>query len=302
MLKQISNLSQVAYIREYTLESGKEEGVKVIELFNNHLRVLLNKSKALDIMQIFHDGINMSLITKNGFSTRSDDFIKRFEGGMLYTVGLDSAGAREGFPLHGSFHNLKPKIVRSEITDKDIIVEALIEDSELFGKHLIMKRQYILGLDASELILKDELINNSDEDENYCLLYHNNIGYPTLDVDGRIEINAKEVLPRTPYAKEKQKEWNIITEPIDLQEETCYFIDVKDGQAAYVNNKLKKRFTIKYSKDNLPEFVLWKSMRSGDYALGLEPSTTKLDDDFKYGVIKKKTSVRFEIIYRIDNI
>ena len=302
MLKQISNLSQVAYIREYTLESGKEEGVEVIELFNNHLRVLLNKSKALDIMQIFHEGINMSFISKNGFSTRSDDFIKRFEGGMLYTVGFDSAGAREGFPLHGSFHNLKPNIIRSEITEKEIVVEAIIEDSELFGKHLVMKRQYILGLDADELILKDELINKGDKDENYCLLYHNNVGYPMLDVDGHIEINAKEVLPRTPYAKEKQKEWNVITLPIDLQEETCYFIDVKDGQASYVNNNLNKRLTIKYSKENLPEFVLWKSMRSGDYALGLEPSTTKLDDKFKYSIIKKKTSIHFEIIYKIDNI
>lgn len=301
MLKQISNLSQVTYIREYTLKSGKEEGVKVIELFNNHLRVLLNKSKALDIMQIFHDGINLSFISKNGFSTRSDDFIKRFEGGMLYTVGLDSAGGREGFPIHGSFHNLKPNVIRSEVTDKEIIVEAIIEDSELFGKHLTMKRQYILGLDANELLLKDELINNGEKDENYCLLYHNNVGYPMLDVGGRIEINAKEVLPRTPYAQEKQNEWNVITEPLDLQEETCYFLDVIDGQAAYVNHNLKKRLTIRYNKENLPEFVLWKSMRSGDYALGLEPTTTKLDDGFKYSVIKKGSSIRFELSYKVDN-
>ena len=123
-----------------------------------------------------------------------------------------------------------------------------------------------------------------------------------LDVGGSIEINAEEILPRTAYATEKKKEWNIITEPIDLQEETCYFLGVKDGKAVYTNDNLKKKLTIKYSKESLPEFVLWKSMRSGDYALGLEPSTTKLDDAFKYSVIKKNTSVHFEISYRIDNI
>lgn len=302
MVKQISNLSQVIYIREYVIQSGRENGVEVIELNNPHLRVLLNKSKALDIMQIFHQGMNISFISKNGFSTRSDEFIKRFEGGMLFTVGLDSAGVREGFPLHGSFHNLKPNIFKKEITDKEIVVEAFIEDSELFGKHLVLKRRYVLGLDSSELLLSDELINKGDKDENYCLLYHNNVGYPMLDVGGRIEINAKEVLPRTNYADEKKNEWNIITEPIDLQEETCYFIDVKDGQAIYINNNLKKKLTIKFNKECLPEFVLWKSMRSGDYALGLEPSTTKLDDSFKYSVIKKNVSIHFEISYRIENI
>lgn len=302
MLKQISNLDQVAYIREYTITSGREAGVEVIELYNGVLRVLLNKTKALDIMQVFHKGMNVSFVSKNGFSTRSDDFAKRFEGGMMYTVGLDSAGARDGFVMHGSFHNLKPIITRCEIVNHEIIVEAHIDDSELFGKHLSMYRKYCLAFDSNEFILKDTLINKGQRDEEYCILYHNNIGYPMLDDGGEISINAESVLPRTNIAKERLGVWNRITEPVDLDEEACYFIKIKDGIVSYANKSINRKITIEYSKNSLPEFVLWRSLRSKDYALGLEPSTTKLDDSFKYKTIKKDESIDFELKYTIIDL
>lgn len=94
---QINNQLQVGYIRRYTLTEGKENGLKVIELDNGILRVLLNESKGLDIMQAWHKGVNMSFVSKNGFTSREIPFLNRFEGGMLYTCGLDSMGNREGF-------------------------------------------------------------------------------------------------------------------------------------------------------------------------------------------------------------
>ena len=94
---KISNPLQTGYIRRYTLCDGRENGLRVTELDNGTLRVLLNESKGLDIMQVWHKGVNMSFVSKNGFTAGEWPFLNRFEGGMLYTCGLDSIGDREGF-------------------------------------------------------------------------------------------------------------------------------------------------------------------------------------------------------------
>ena len=67
---KISHLSQRAYVRRYTLNGGKEDGLKVIEVDNGIIRFLLNESKALDIMQLWHEGVNVSFVSKNGFTKR----------------------------------------------------------------------------------------------------------------------------------------------------------------------------------------------------------------------------------------
>lgn len=299
---RIANDAQVAYIRKYTITSGQEEGVKVIELYNGRLRVLLNESKALDIMQIFDNGMNVSFISKNGFSLRNDDFLKRFEGGMLYTVGLDSAGNREGYPLHGSFHNKKPEVTRCEISNDEIIVEATLHDTALFGKNLVIKRRYSLKLNASEFSLQDILINQGTKEEEYCLLYHNNIGFPLLDEGCKLKFNVTQIQPRTALAKEKIAEMYNIEKPSDNVEETCYFLTITDGVASIINENKKKMFSIIYSNDVLKEFVLWKSMKAQDYALGLEPSTTKLDDDFTYNRIKPQEKISFSLVYKVTDL
>lgn len=48
--RKINNPLQMAYIRRYTLTDGKESGLKVIEMNNGLIRLLLNESKGLDIM------------------------------------------------------------------------------------------------------------------------------------------------------------------------------------------------------------------------------------------------------------
>ena len=64
MNAKISNLEQIAYARRYTLNGGKEDGLKVIEVNNGNIRFMLNESKALDVMQMWHKGTNLSFISK----------------------------------------------------------------------------------------------------------------------------------------------------------------------------------------------------------------------------------------------
>ena len=57
-----------------------------------------------------------------------------------------------------------------------------------------------------------------------------------------------------------------------------------------------------YSGETLPYFVEWKSMASGDYALGLEPSTTRLGDDFEFCTLKAQKKVLFNLTLDMKHI
>jgi hypothetical protein len=50
----------------------------------------------------------------------------------------------------------------------------------------------------------------------------------------------------------------------------------------------------------LPNFVLWKSMVSGDYALGLEPCTSQLGDKCVYRDIEVGESKKFRLALTVE--
>ena len=297
MKKEISNLSQITYIREYTITSNSEKGVDVIELVNENYRVLLNKTKALDIMQMYYKGMNLCFISKNGFSTRTDHFLKRFEGGMLYTVGLDTAGDRPGFEFHGTLHHLIPNVYVTRCDEEEIVVEASLKDGALFGKNLVLYRKYVLTKNG--LTLEDRLVNEGTIDEEYCMLYHNNLGYPLLDKGCLIEADFDSINPRTEWAKQHVQDIKNVSEAIDNQFEYCYFTKLKKNDVSLINKEKKIKFNFSYTSDDLNNFILWESMKTQDYAVGFEPSTTLLDDKFKLSPIKAKESKLNKFTYKV---
>ena len=299
---KISNLQQVASLRRYTLTEGREKGLDVLDCDNGKIRFLLNVSKACDIMQLYHEGQNMSFISKNGFTKREIPFLNRFEGGMLYTCGLDSVGGREGYELHGTFHNTPAEIIRAECNENGIVVEAIIRDTALFGKNLVMKRKVSTAVFGDSVTLEDTLINEGYKAEEYCLLYHINVGYPMLDDGAKIVADVDSYTPRTEWAKQNEGTMYEMSAPVPNQEETCYFLKMNKPQISLVNEKVGKRFTVSYSGDTLLHFVEWKSMASGDYALGLEPCTTELDGRFKYRTLEAKQEEKFAVTIIVNHV
>ncbi len=299
---KVSNFAQLAYIRRYTLTEGREAGLKIVEVNNGVLRFLLNESKALDIAQLWHNGVNISFLSKNGLTAREIPFGRRFEGGMLYTCGLDSVGAREGFELHGTLHNTPARVIAAICNENEISVTAEIEDTELFGKNLLLRRTVSTTLGSNAICVNDVLVNRGYRDEEYCLLYHINLGYPMLDKGVKIQAEEEEVTPRTAWARERINDRSIFTAEVPNEEERCYFIKHKTPCVTVTNEKLEKKFTLNYSQETLPCFVQWCSAASGDYALGLEPCTTFLDDRFKLSVIKKNAEVQFKTMLRVETL
>ena len=299
---RISEFSQVASVRRYALTEGRSAGLEVLDCDNGKLRFLLNASKALDMMQLYHEGQNMSFVSKNGFTKREIGFLNRFEGGMIYTCGLDSIGGREGYELHGTLHNTPAELISVKCDECGIAIEAVVRDTALFGKNLVLRRKITSEVGSDEVTLEDTLTNEGYGDAEYCTLYHVNVGYPMLDEGARIEADICECIPRTPFAEKERGKHLDITAPTPLAEETCYFLKLKKPEISLVNEKIGKRFTLSYSNDTLPEFVEWKSMASGDYALGLEPATSKLDGGFAYKSLAEGESVKHALKLKVTKI
>lgn len=292
---RISNLMQLASIRRYEMTEGPERGLRVLDCDNGKLRFLLNEGRALDVMQLFHEGQNVSFVSKNGFTARETPFENRFEGGMLYTCGLDSVGAREGFPLHGSHHLNPARVTRAEVNENGIFIEAEVRETALFGKNLLFKRRIFSAVGSDTLEIEDTLENQGTRDEEYCLLYHVNVGYPMLDEGAELCDDAEEVIPRTPWAAEGLSGRSKMGAPVSNEEERCYFLRLQTPRVTLKNPKTGKAFTLSWTKETLPYFVEWKSMAAGDYALGLEPATTELDSSFSYRILKAGERVTFKL-------
>ena len=299
---KISNFSQICSLRRYTYTDGKEKGIEVIDCDNGKIRFLLNASKALDVMQLYHEGQNMSFISKNGFTARETPFLNRFEGGMVYTCGLDSLGGREGFELHGTLHNTPARVTLAKCDENGVCVEAIIEDTQLFGKNLALCRKVSSSLGSDKVTIEDTLINKGFAEDNYCILYHINLGYPMLDNGAKIVADIAGFETRTEWAAKNADGKFTVTESIPNNEETCYFLDMNKPEISLVNENIGKKFTVAYSKDTLPCFVEWLSMASGDYALGFEPASTTLDGGFKYARIGAGEKVNFKIELSVNKI
>lgn len=301
MDRRISNFKQIASLRRYTLTEGREKGLDIIDCDNGRIRFLLNVSKACDMMQLYHEGQNVSFISKNGFTGREIPFLKRFEGGMLYTCGLDSVGEREGYELHGSLHGIPANIIRAECNEEGIVVEAILRDTALFGKNLVLHRRIYSAIGGECVTVEDTLTNESYRDEKYGLLYHINVGYPMLDDGATLLADVQKADPRNDWARQNEESMLEMTLPEDNRDECCYFLQLKRPEVSLINPKLNKRFTLTYSGETLPHFVEWKSMASGDYVLGLEPCTTELDDRFAYKTIAPFERIVFTVNITVTN-
>ena len=98
-----------------------------------------------------------------------------------------------------------------------------------------------------------------------------------LDAGAKLLAEVEKAAPRNDWARQNEESMLGMTLPEDNSDECCYFLKLKRPEVSLINSKLNTRFTLTYSGETLPHFVEWKSMVSGDYALGLEPCTTELD-------------------------
>jgi len=272
--------------RRVTLADGRGRGQRLVEVGTSAgLRAVFMEDKCLDILSLEYKGVNLGFLSKNGIvavaDTAADSFTKYWAGGFMSTCGLRNTGPAckvgdEFFPLHGVIGQTPAENVCVSVDENEIVLTGKIRETALFGHNLEMERRIVIPADGAEITVNDSIMNLNPEPESVFLLYHINFGFPFLDEGLEIRLPKGKIKPRSDFAAEHIADMGKITAPVDGQQEMVYFClpDEKEAGVTLSNKNLGICAKIVYDSVRLPVLTQWKCMRSGDYALGIEPGTS----------------------------
>lgn len=295
LYRHVGDVSQLYGVRRVTYMEGPARGLAAIEAnAASGLRFSVLEGRGLDIYEMSYKGVNLCFRTKNGltsgerFSTAPGEFTHVMNAGMMFTAGLSNVGGdvtEDGVyhPLHGRAGGAAACEVYAVTDDGRMSIEigGKLRETQLFGESLHLQRRITAGAEAAELVVEDTVENRAARPADVALLYHCNLGYPFLDEGVRFYKSGGSVTPRNADAEAGLSEYGVMSAPRDNVPEQVFLhenLPAEDGMATAmaVNEKLGLAFYIRYAVDTLPYFAEWKSMASGDYALGMEPSNNLL--------------------------
>lgn len=312
--RRVGNIEQLAYVREATFTSGKAKGVRILEVNNGLLNFTILCDRGFDISDMRYANTNLAFISKNGvvnphlIHTNAVGFTSSFTGGFLYTCGLDNTGGdKNGKVTHGSQTTVPTSIVNiDKYWDGDeyvLQVTGIMENTALFGPNVIIERTITTSYMSKEVQIRDEIINDGFLDTKYRLLYHFNFGYPLVDEGAEIVADIISTVPRTPESAQNMEDMLKIDAPKDNYPEFVFFHKLRGDYPTVQlrNEKLGLAINLTYSAKNLVEFTEWKSMVSGDYAVGLEPASINIDSD-EFSTIAPQASIVNEITFKVEEI
>ena len=292
VLRRCADMRALYGARRAVLCEGPAAGLRVIEVKTaGRLRCLLAEDRCLDIVELDYAGINIGFLSKNGLNAHGGGHVSAgavdhgayWIGGMLSTCGLRNAGpvsqhAGESHPAHGMIGLAAASQVGIEVSEEAIVITGVMREAHMFGHAMEMRRRIVIPSDGARIDIRDEVRNLTPEAEPLLLLYHFNFGFPFLDEGLELHFSEGTVEGRTPWATERIADHRVITPPIDGEPEQVFFHRAaeKEARARLISRKLGMKADILYNTEQLPILSQWKSMRSGDYALGIEPGTSLL--------------------------
>lgn len=290
--QKIGDLNAICGWKEYRYEDGPASGVRAVDLKNGkNIEMTIVADRAFDIPYLSYKGYNMGFISKQGVRApglyREEGvrgFLKQFSAGMLTTCGMTYAGApgndgRE-LGLHGPFSNLPAHqvSVRDDTEGDDVVfrVEGKVREACVFEENMLMRRTMTLETERDVVRIHDVLENQSFATDPVMMIYHINFGYPMLDEGAKVYTSAKKIEPRDQTAADGMDKYTLMEKPEMNRDEQCYFHTDHEGEgfAMLHNEKLGIAGIVRFDPKVLPLLCEWKCMRAGDYALGLEPTTS----------------------------
>jgi hypothetical protein len=163
--------------------------------------------------------------------------------------------------------------------DYKLHLSGQMRETRVDGHDLLLTRNIITSMYSNEVTIRDTLENQDVNPFEFMILYHTNFGYPFIDKETEFDTGGAAVTPRTQYAAGFADSVTQFEDAIDNEEEKVFFHDVRPGpdgmsKARIVNPRLGLGAEIEYSYDTLPILTQWKSYRSGDYVMGVEPGNS----------------------------
>lgn len=332
LMKYCGSIQQMVYARPVTYREGRSENAGSIEVKCGDITFHSMTSKAMDVTDFSYKGMNMTFLSKPGlegrnhYDTNGEEAIYSIMGGLFFTSGLRNICAPctvDGvdYPMHGRMRTTPAEHVSTDVVSEGdtykVVLKGEMREAALFGENLVLRRTIESTLGENSIIVTDEVENQAFRPEPLMILYHCNFGYPFLDENAKLYVPSKSVWGREEFAQDHVDKWNTMEPPVDNEPEYVFFHDMQsdenlDTMALVVNHELNIGMTIEFNQKFLPYFMEWKSIMSGDYVLGLEPSNSSaygkiyhIENDLVHYLQpfeKEKNVLKFSVIEGKDAI
>ena len=310
----LGHASQLCCVEEVRLVGGKGDGMRLLQVRNAAgLEITICPDRCADIYRLIFKGDNMGYFSPTGYvapsyyDKRDDGFLKSFTAGFLTTCGLTTVGGAcvdegEELPMHGTIGNIPCERIYWDEDVENIYIHAVVSDSALFDRKLVLKRTICISKSESRFCVSDTVENQGDTVSPVMILYHMNMGYPLLSENAILQIPSVSVVPRDARAAEGIDTWQEILPPTPGFLEQCYYHTFnKEGSATIFNPNIGKGLTICFDATVLEYMTEWKMMGCRDYVLGLEPGNCTPDgraamrEQGKLQILQPGDSVMYEV-------
>jgi len=296
LLARANNINSVAGVKRYVFDEGKAKGMEAVEVKSGAGLVFhVLPERGMGIGEASFMGVNVAYMSKGGYTSpeymgaNGASFARAYNGGLLYTCGLTQVGAEnedmgEHLYSHGVAGGVKADNF-SAVTDTTsgmpvMRVKGDIREARLFGENIVLTREITVNYGENTIYVNDTVKNEGYKTSPFMILYHCNFGYPLLSEEARVTVSESQPYPINSLTVGELDKYGEMIAPEDDYFERVYAHELKgESPKAYarISNKgLGIEATVHFNKNELPELLEWKSMSSGDYALGLEPANCRV--------------------------
>jgi galactose mutarotase-like enzyme len=207
----------------------------------------------------------------------------------LRNVGPPGERGGEEFGLHGRASHIPATGVSYDaFWDEEgcvLVASGQIRESSVFGPNLVLRRRIMARVGESRIRIEDQIENEGFDPEPLMVLYHINLGWPLLAETSRLTGPGRpeeSPEPRDEEARTGLDTWDRFAPPTPNFKERVFYHRPTAGtddraQARLENPELGLSFSVRFSPEELPEFVQWTMTGEGTYVLGLEPATCRVE-------------------------
>lgn len=281
------------FLKKYRCCDGKMDGVRAIDIRNSKgLQMTVLPDRCLDIPYLYYKGTQIAFCSKTGIvapsyftEDGSRGFLRNFNGGFLTTCGLTYTGAscednNEVLGAHGTIGNTPASQVSCKVnydnTDVTVDIKGNVRQAKVFDENMLLNRKIVCETETNIIRICDTVANEGFTVQPLMVLYHFNFGYPMLSEHTKLYFNSDKVTPRDSVAKKGVEKHNVMEAPSPAFDEQVFFHHFNSkkelGQILVHNEKLNLAVLLCFDLKVCPWLMEWKCLKSGDYALGIEPA------------------------------
>lgn len=325
ILRYAGNVDQIAGIRHEEILDDRSRGIKVYNVNNSVIEYTLTETKALDVFDFKYKGMGLCFKSKAGLvmpgtlDANGWNFLRaQASGGLIYSCGFSNVGLFGESPKWGDydmFHGRLRTLPATNLCAKTywegddyyLSVSGEMREAGLFKENLSIRREVKTKLGAKGFTFCTEVENQAFDETPIMHMLHVNSGFPIVDKGSRLIAKVAKTHPMGPTAEANKANFNITSAPVDNLPEEVFVHEPyadKDGYcaSALVNDERKLGLMIKFKVDQFPYLLEWKSMGSGDYVLGMQPTNCfasgteyELKKNGKLPMIKAQETKKFEL-------